>query len=192
MSIDREQKKIISLFFIALALFLLAFKGCYVPKNRAVRDLKSKVDLGKEEEEAIYDMIDHKVSSLEEAVDVLKEKADKLGKKRIRQKDIALALRGLSDGANKTGVRIISTKPQSPEIFTNKNGVSPTYGNLTCMRTSVTMSIEGDYGSIGDYISLLENSTHGIYTVDGFSIKRKGQDQSKLEANLIVSIYCFG
>jgi hypothetical protein len=192
MNLDNEQKKIISLFVIALALFLLAWKGCYVPKNRVVMDLRSQVDVGKAEEESIYDMIDHEVSSLEEAVDILKVKAAQLGQKRIRQKDMALALRGLSEAANKTRVRIVSTKPQASEVFTNDEGVSPTYEGLPCLRTQVAMTIEGDYGQIGEYIGLLENSTHGIYTVDGFSIKRKGQDSSKLEINLIVSIYCFG
>jgi Tfp pilus assembly protein PilO len=191
MGLDREQKKIISIWVVALCVFLVIWRGCYVPKKREVSALKAKVDVGKAEVDSVYNMIGREVV-LKEAVGILKEEADRLGKKRIRQKDTALALRGLSDAAHKAGVRIISTKPQVAEAFTNKAGATPDYEGLVCMKLPVTITLEGNYIQIAHYIVLLENSARGIYTIEGFSMKKLREGSSTLKADLLVFIYCFG
>jgi len=191
MKLDKEQKQIISLAVIALCGFLIAWRVVYLPKKKAVMELKSKVDAGKAEVESIYAIIGREVA-LKEAVGILKEEKDRLEQKRIRQKDMSLALRVLSDAANKAGIRIISIKPQMAEVFTNKAGVSPSYDGFPCMKTPVSITVEGEYGQIARYIYLLENSARGIYTVEGFSMKKLRRGPSRLEANLMIFIYCFG
>ena len=190
-SLSKEQKKIISLLLLTILLLFLLWRFFYAPKTESLKQLKSTVDVGKAEIEAVYEMIGEEVS-LEEAVTILKEKADKLAERRIRQKDISLALKGLSDFANKAGVRIRAIKPKSPEILTTEGGSTPTYGNIPCMKTEVAISLEGTYGQIAQYMYLLENSSRGIYTVEGFSIKKQKKDSSQLQIELLVWIYCFG
>ena len=191
MVLDKEQKKIISILAIAMAAFLVLWKAIYVPKNRSVKELKSKVDVGKAEVDSVYKMIGREVA-LKEGVIILKEEADRLAQKRIKQKDISFALKGLSDAANKSGVRIISTKYQMAEVFTNEAGVAPTYDGIACMKTAVTITLEGTYSKIAHYIDLLENSPRGIYTIEGFTLKKTSDKASKLKGDLLVWIYCFG
>lgn len=190
MRLDSEQKKIICVAGVAVAAFLFVWHLLYIPKKNKVMKLKAKVDVGKAEIDSVYEMIGREVA-LQEGVAILNEKAEYLSKKRIRQKDISMALKVLSETANRSGVRIISTKYQPAELFTNKDGESASYDKFPCMKTAVAITLEGGYGQIAQYIYLLENSPIGLYTIEGFSI-RQDSKRAQLRAEIVVWIYCFG
>lgn len=188
--LSKEEKKIISLAGLLVLVTILAIVGVYNPKRKVVRKEKERVEVKEAEVRAIRAMIGEDVT-LEEGVEILQERAENLKAKYIRQRNISLALKILSDSANSAGVRIVSTNLQSLNVFTSNQGISPTYNGDVCKRMPVNMVLEGKYEAMGLYLSLLENSPIGIYTIDGFSLLREEEIYPDLSMRLKVSLYCF-
>ncbi len=103
LKLNREQKKLLNLSGIFLLVIVIFVVLIYNPKRVAMMKLKSIVDVSNAEEKEIRKFIGEKVS-LEEGVGILKEKAELLKSRYISQKDVSLALKELSDAANKTGL----------------------------------------------------------------------------------------
>lgn len=188
--LSKEEKKLISLIGITVLLLILFVVFVYNPKRKAVNEVRQSVEVREAEIREIKSMIGEDVT-LEEGVDILKQKAKNLKAKYIRQRDLSLALKILSDAANMAGIRIISTNLQTLSVFTNPMGVTPAYGNDVCKKMTVSLVIEGKYEALGRYLSLLENSPVGIYTVDGFYVKSEKNAYPDLAMRLKIGLYCF-
>lgn len=188
--LSKEEKKLASLVGITILLSVVFFIVIYNPKRRAVNEVRKSVEVREAEIKEIQSMIGEGVT-LEEGVDILKAKAESSKAKYIAQKNISLALKILSDAANISGVRIVSTNLQTLDVFTGADGTSPTYNGDVCKRMTVSLVLEGKYESLGRYLSLLENSPVGIYTVDGFHVKSDKDTYPDLVMRLRIGLYCF-
>jgi len=190
MRLNREQRKLLNLSGIFLLVIVIFLVFIYNPKRVAMMKIKSVVDVTSTELKEIQKFLGADIT-LEQGVGILQERAALLKLKYIKQQDVSLALKELSDMANKTGVRIISTKPQAPVPFTGKGGGAVRYDSAVCMALPVQLVLEGKYENLSKYIYSLENSRRGIYTIDGFSIRKSQEIYPDVRMELRIELYVF-
>jgi uncharacterized membrane protein YvbJ len=176
---------------IAIGLILFIFLIVLYKQNKVFMKLKLGVDLVDKQIEAIENTAGKKVA-LEEAVGILRAKEDELKTKFIKQEDISLAFKTLSDIANATDVRIISMRPQAAAVFSSKGKGNLIYDNSTCIGIPIDLSVEAKFENLGEYMRMLESSPVGLFTVESFSLKKMQQIYPDLQMSLTVQLYFFG
>ena len=188
--LNREHKKILNLAGIMLLCAVIFLVFIYNPKRVALAKLKAYVDVTYAEEKEIRKMIGDKIN-LEEGLVMLKERAALLRGKYIKQQDMAEALKVLSDTANRTGVRITSTKPSLAVVFTGSGTEPVKYDSAVCMKMPVSLSVEGRFENLCKFVYSMENNPKGIYTIDGFSIRKEESIFPELKMDLNAGMYYF-
>ena len=190
LKLSREEIKILNRAVIIFACVLFFVIFFYIPRSKALARLKSKVDKSDLLVGDIKKMIGEN-TSLELGIGVLKKEAAILSTKYIDQKDMFLALNRLSEAADMAGVRVVSTSPQSLSVFSS-GGLTPKYYDRSCLKLPVKMVIEARYEELASYLHSLEYSPVGIYTIEGFSIKKDKNLVPDLKMDITVDLYIFG
>lgn len=188
--VNKEQKKLLKISAIVLGCIIIFIVFIYNPKKAALVKIKSYVEVTNSEIKEIKEMIGES-TPLEIGVGILQERAYMLKSRYITQDNIPMALKILSDNANRTGVRILSTRPQAAGVFANKQGVTPKYDSATCMKLPLDLITEGKYEDIVKFLYLLENGAKGIYTVDGFSLRQDNNIYPEIKVDLKIGLYYF-
>ena len=189
--LSKEENKLVVIAVIAAFIIILFWIFIYLPKDRAVKRLKTKVEQDKSALDMIVKIIGEQ-TPLEKADAIMKRQAGEFRRVVVEQKDVYLELNFLSAAADKVGVKIISTTPQTAVVFTNRQGITPKYNGESCLKVPVNMVLEGDYKRLMNYLYTLEHSPVGIYTVEGFSISKEPQISPDLKMELSVALCVFG
>ena len=184
----RESKHIrqISITFGSIFVVLIIYMVfIHAPRKREIikiTDLLSTIDT---QFKGVKTAIGQK-TTLEEGTVSLKGDLEELANKFIDKEQVSLVLTELSDLANSLKLRIVSIEPSKMhEVADVKLDGQP------CLCIPIKLSLNGSYEDFGEYLEALVFSKNGIFTIEGFDIRKEKRSQTDLAIKVSVNAYVF-
>ena len=180
------QKKIIIASLAALAVFIVFIFFVYAPSKKTMAKVKNELE-AVESSIAEIESLTKDSRSMEEGVNLLKERSEKLANKFTSKKEDALKM--FSELAQKLNVEIVALTPQPKAMFLDENGAKTEIEGKICQRLSATLEIRSTYKSLVGYIEVLKESLPAYCVIERLSIHKPAADSAQLSAVLEMNLY---
>lgn len=82
----------------------------------------------------------------------------------------AMVLDGISDQAERIGVKVVTVSSSQPEVIKDEDGAEFEMGGAKYSRLSIKMRLEGSSREIADFLRALAVSSERIFAVDALTI----------------------
>lgn len=178
---ELDNKKIVSIILISLAIVYLDYSLVIKLQSRSIKTINVKITKLKKD----IDALAKDLASLED----IKRKEGKQGlapmtKKAISEDELTALLQDISNMANKHNVTLIQIKP-SKELKA-KEEKTPSQGKFNPVL--ITLDVSCDYHRLGGFVNDLENAKQFMAVWDT-KIKSDPRDYLRQNVNLVLKTY---
>jgi len=156
-------------FYIVALAFLIFIVFIYLPLNKRLSMLKNELHSIEMQVSQIKKAVGEG-RPLEEAITFFKNRLEILDRK-FPDKDETI-LRELSTLAVKTGVEVVSMRPQKKKIIQDINGLPIKINVCYVQEMPITMNLKAPYKTIGEFVKLLREDFPVFVRIDMVHMQR--------------------